>query len=235
MEESTERRTPAERMPDTRSAILDAVIESLVEVGYAATSTTEVARRAGSTRGAQLHHFGTKEQMMVAAVEHLEAMIRTIDAEADLGRVEPGRERVLAALPVVSQLLDSPLGHAYVELWVASRTNPELTAALQRTDERARDVTRSFFGQEYRRPTGSEVDALIDLTMFAVRGMAIDTHLATEEERAERVALVLRLAPYFERAMETEAMERAAVERAAMERAAMERAAMERAAMETEQ
>ena len=201
-----ERGTPAERMAATRAAILDAVIESLVEVGYAATSTTEIARRAGSTRGAQLHHFGTKEQMMVAAVEHLEVMIRAIDTEteADLGRVAAGRERVLAALPVVARLIDSPLGHAYVELWVASRTNPELTAALQRTDERAREVTRSFFGQEYRHPTGSEVDALIDLTMYAVRGMAVDTHLASDEERAARVALILRLAPYFERAMERE-------------------------------
>src|SRR4051812_24385881 len=64
-------RDTAEQLAETRARLLDAVLETLAECGYAATTTNEVARRSGLTRGAQLHHFGTKEQMIIAAVEHL--------------------------------------------------------------------------------------------------------------------------------------------------------------------
>src|ERR1700712_2404074 len=91
---AVDHRTPAERMAETRVRLLDAVLETLAERGYAATSTTEVARRSGLTRGAQLHHFGTKDQMMVATVEYLEAQIRAIDIEAGLAHLPAGHERV---------------------------------------------------------------------------------------------------------------------------------------------
>ncbi len=199
-----EARTAAERMAETRTRLLEAVLESLAECGYAATSTTEVARRSGLTRGAQLHHFGTKDQMMVAAVEYLEQRIREVDVEAALAHLAPGRERVLTALPILSQLFSSTLADAYVELWVASRTHPELADALRRTDVAARDAVRSLFGERYRDSAGTEFDALIDLTMYAVRGMTLDAHLATDGEQQDREQLILGLAPYFESAMETE-------------------------------
>ncbi len=197
-------RTNTEKMAETRARMLDAVLESLSERGFAATSTTEVARRSGATRGAQLHHFGTKDQMMVAAVEHLEAQIRAIDVDAGFGRLTSPKERMLAALPILSQLFSSSLGNAYVELWVASRTHPHLVEPLRRVDQAARDVTRQLFGRAPGDVAATELDSLIDLTMHAVRGMAVDGHLATEEERADRVALILGLAPYFERAIDLE-------------------------------
>ena len=121
--------TAAERMAETRERLLDAVLDTLAERGYAATSTTEIARRPGLTRGAQLHHFGTKDQMMVAAVEHLAGRIQAVDVEAGLAHV-PGPDRVRTALAIMSQLFTGALPDAYVELWVASRTHPELADAL---------------------------------------------------------------------------------------------------------
>ncbi|MFI2533416.1 TetR/AcrR family transcriptional regulator, partial [Rhodococcus erythropolis] len=64
-------RTQAERTAAMRGRLLDAAVESLVELGYARTSTQEIARRAGVSRGTQLHHFPTKESLVVAAVEYL--------------------------------------------------------------------------------------------------------------------------------------------------------------------
>ena len=65
------RRTNAERSAATQARLLDATIESLVELGWAATSTTEVVRRAGVSRGAQVHHFPTKEDLVLAALDYL--------------------------------------------------------------------------------------------------------------------------------------------------------------------
>jgi AcrR family transcriptional regulator len=199
----TDRRSAAEKMAETRARLLDAVLETLAERGYAGTSTTEVARRSGLTRGAQLHHFGTKDQMMVAAVEHLAGRIQAVDVEAGLAHV-PSGERVRTALAIMSQLFAGALPDAYVELWVASRTHPELADALRRSDEAARDAVRALFGPELLERAGPELDRLLDLTMYAIRGMALDAHLATADQRQERVELILGLAPALEQALETE-------------------------------
>ena len=54
------RKTQAERSAETRQLLIDATIDSLLAKGYVATSTTAIAERAGVTRGAQIHHFPKK-------------------------------------------------------------------------------------------------------------------------------------------------------------------------------
>ena len=60
-----------ERTRAMRQRLLEATVECLVEHGWSGTSTTLVSQRAGVSRGAQLHHFPTKTDLVVAAVEHL--------------------------------------------------------------------------------------------------------------------------------------------------------------------
>ena len=60
-----------ERTRAMRARLMEATVELLVERGFAGTSTTLVSERAGVSRGAQLHHFPTKNDLVVAAVEHL--------------------------------------------------------------------------------------------------------------------------------------------------------------------
>src|SRR6195952_4880302 len=63
-----------ERTRVMRQRLLDATFECLVEHGFSGTSTTLVSRRAGVSRGAQLHHFPTKNDLVLAAVEPLSAV-----------------------------------------------------------------------------------------------------------------------------------------------------------------
>ena len=62
-------RSHAERSAETRAAILKAVSESVVEVGFTRTTAAEIARRAGVTWGAVQHHFGGKDGMLTAVLE----------------------------------------------------------------------------------------------------------------------------------------------------------------------
>jgi AcrR family transcriptional regulator len=201
-ETGEQRHSAAERLSETRARLLDAVLETVAECGYTATSTTEVARRSGLTRGAQLHHFGTKDQMMVAAAEHLAARIRTNDIGARLAHLGSGRERLHRALTIMSRMFTGPMPAAYVEMWVASRAHPELRPALMDVDVAIRDVTRALFGEELLGRGGPKFDDVLDLTMQSLRGMALDAHLASEEEHQKRAALIVGLAPYFEELLE---------------------------------
>lgn len=65
------RRTQAERTRETRTRILEAAVEILRKKGYAHFRTADVAEAAGVSRGAQLHHFSTKEKLIYATLEHV--------------------------------------------------------------------------------------------------------------------------------------------------------------------
>ncbi len=200
--EAAGRRSASERLAETRARLLDAVLVTLAERGYAGTSTTEVARRSGLTRGAQLHHFGTKDQMMVAAVNHLARQARAADIEAALAGV-PGPQRLHAALAIISQLFTGVLPEAYVELWVASRSLPELAEALRESEVVARDAVRSLFGQELIDRANPQSWTRCSTSLSTpCGGMALDAHVAGEAERQVRADLILSLEAYFRQSLE---------------------------------
>ncbi len=63
------RRSNAERTAQTRARLMDAVVESIAEVGLARTTAPEIARRAGVTWGAVQHHFGGKDGILVSVLD----------------------------------------------------------------------------------------------------------------------------------------------------------------------
>ena len=84
------RRTQAERSESMRRRILDAAVDVLAAKGYAGFRTADVAQLAGVSRGAQTHHFPSKDELVVAVVEHV------FQRTADLGRqraADLGRKR----------------------------------------------------------------------------------------------------------------------------------------------
>src|SRR5512134_1491395 len=80
------RRSNAERTAQTRARLMDAVVESIAEVGLARTTAPEIARRAGVTWGAVQHHFGGKDGMLVAVLDdsfrRFAALMETIPLES---------------------------------------------------------------------------------------------------------------------------------------------------------
>src|SRR6202167_3273300 len=80
------RLTQDEKTAETRRRLLDAAIVCLVERGYANTTTSEIAERAGLSRGAQLYHFPKKEELLTSAVEHLYRLMID-DLKEKIGRL----------------------------------------------------------------------------------------------------------------------------------------------------
>src|SRR4029079_12080139 len=106
-----------ERTRAMRARLLEATVELLVEKGYAGTSTTLVSERAGVSRGAQLHHFPTKQDLVVAAVRHV-TEVRGAELAAAAESL-PGSRRTRAVLQVLGDHFTSPVFTAALELWVA--------------------------------------------------------------------------------------------------------------------
>jgi len=122
-------RTQVDRSASTQAALLDATIDCLVEYGYAGTTTRLVADHARVSRGAQTHHYPTKRDLVVAAVERL------FDQHArrftDAFRQVPEPERTLdRAVEALWEIAAEPTFAAVLEVVVASRTDDELRSIV---------------------------------------------------------------------------------------------------------
>src|SRR4051812_33469748 len=141
------RRTQLERREGTRKHLLDAAIECLIERGYSGTTTTEIADRAGVSRGAQLHHFPTKAELLAAAIEHLFQRRHAQYLEAMAGLPE-GADRLNASIEQLWQMLSGPTFYAWLELVVAARTDAVLRRSISGVADRfAATVDVSFKNQ----------------------------------------------------------------------------------------
>src|SRR5438270_8079387 len=115
-------RTQQQRRDETRRALLDAAVESLIEVGFARTTTLEVQRRADVSRGALLHHFPSKAELLVAAVDHLASMrgAQLKRLAAELPEERAGRARTEAVLELLWQCFAGEFFQVAMELRTAA-------------------------------------------------------------------------------------------------------------------
>jgi AcrR family transcriptional regulator len=124
----------------TRRRILDAAIDCLFELGYAGTTTVMVQARAEVTRGCLLHHFPSRDELLVAAVAHLgEARFAAVLDQVKATANE--ENRIDAAVEAMWDSFQGPLFVAAAELWLAARTHQELRAVLTPSE---RDLGRRF-------------------------------------------------------------------------------------------
>jgi len=182
------RRTQEERSASTRERLLDATIESLVEVGYAGTSTTAICARAGLSRGAQLHHYPTKADLVIGAVGHL-AKRRAAELVAELPRSGSADERLSRALDAIWASFSGALFSAALELWVAARSDRGLRANLVRFEREVGRKMARLFG-ELAGPDSAGVrdfGALLELTFHVMRGMALQRILRDDDTERRRL------------------------------------------------
>ena len=184
--ESRERTPQGERTRVMRTRLLDATIDCLVEHGWAGTTTTLVSERAGVSRGAQLHHFPSKQALVVAAVEYI-ATKRRAELEAAADDLPPSR-RTRAVLEILSEQFTSPVFMAALELWVAARTDEALREAVGPLEQR---IGRETHRQAVALLGVDEVDVgareLVQATLDLLRGLGLAHTLADDSRRRERI------------------------------------------------
>ena len=180
------RRTQAERSAAMRSRLLDATVDCLVTYGYAGTTTARVAEIAGVTRGAQIHHFPSKEDLVVAAIEHL-AQQRTQAAMQEFGRVNASADPVATVLDYIWEAHQGPLFVATIELWVASRTDPVLAHQIARVEPLVNSTLITAIAQIMPdHPDPKAIRDVVYTAMDAVRGILIASFVDGDTARARR-------------------------------------------------
>lgn len=176
-----------ERSRATQRRLLDAAVASLIEHGWSGTTTTVVAETAGVSRGAQLHHYPSKEALVLAAVEHLTERradeIRAEIAELPAASDHPA-ERVEHVLDLLAASFAGPLFQAALEVWVAARTDEALRSALVPLEAKmGRELfrlTATLLDADVSRP---DVRDAIQATLELLRGLGVANLLSDDSRR----------------------------------------------------
>jgi AcrR family transcriptional regulator len=166
-------RTQGERSAAMQRRLLDATVSALYEKGYGGTTTLEVQQRAGVSRGALLHHYASRADLMVAAVDHL-SRERIAEVLAIAQSAPPKARRIEWAVGVLWKTFEGPLFTASLELWLAARNDAELLAALLPQErilgQAIRSMASDLFGPAVSGAKG--FGEALELLLDAMRGAA---------------------------------------------------------------
>lgn len=155
---------------DTRERILAAAVDCLAEEGYAATTTSRIQERAGVSRGSLLHQFPARDDLLIAAVQHL-ADQRTTHFPAP----EPGLDPIDHAVDSIWETFHGTLFRAAFQLWVAAEHSADLAAALRPREHdlgtRIRSAIAELFGPEHA--AHADFADLTQVLLSSMRGVAL--------------------------------------------------------------
>ena len=111
--------------------IVDAMRESVAEVGIAGSTFDRVSRKAGVSRGLLHYYFGTKERLLVDVIRR-DTEIRVESLGGLLRRAGTVDEVIGAFFSVFARTVATEAGYIYMvsEMFVAGRENPDILAEL---------------------------------------------------------------------------------------------------------
>lgn len=176
----------------TQLRLLDATIACLAELGYARMTTVAVGRRAGLSRGAHLHHFGTKLELVTRAVQHLHER-QIAEFRRAMASLPPGRDPHDAAVDAMWEICASASFTAWLELVVASRTDPDLRATMSSLDRVFMQSAGEIFSELFPDDAGTEFATLAPLFTFVVLdGLALRRPLGFDEHEVGAVLDTLK-------------------------------------------
>ncbi len=173
-----------DRSRATRQRLLAAAVACLAEHGWAGSTVSVVAERAGVSRGAAQHHFRTREDLFTAAVEYV-AEERSTALRALFPEGAADRREVVAALV---DLYTGPLFRAALHLWVAAsneeQLRPRVTELEARVGRETHRIAVELLAADESRPGVREtVQGLLDMS----RGLGLANLLTNDGGRRERV------------------------------------------------
>jgi AcrR family transcriptional regulator len=174
-----------DRSRATRHRLLGATIRCLATHGFQASTVGLIAAEAGISRGAVQHHFRTREDLILAALEHMFAeRVALLDAMPE----RDGPDRIHAVVADLVEAIGGELFRAALQVWTAAAADPDLRDAVLPLE---RHFARGVHARAVRLLGADDSDpetrALIQATLDMARGLALADVLTDDSRRRERV------------------------------------------------
>ncbi|MFJ7217378.1 TetR/AcrR family transcriptional regulator [Amycolatopsis sp. NPDC098790] len=176
-----------ERSRTTRRRLIEAALDGFAERGWHGVTVAGIAERAGVSRGAAQHHFPTREDLVVAAVDLLgQAQIDELRAQA--ADLPSGPSRTERVVEMVLNLYTGPLFRAALQLWAVAATDEALRDVLvpleARVGREAHRVAVELLGVDESR---QGVRELVQATLDLGRGLGLANLLTDDARRRKQI------------------------------------------------
>jgi AcrR family transcriptional regulator len=188
-----QRRTNPERSATARRKLIAAALKTLYEQGYGATTAELVARRAKVSRGAMLHHFRTRVDLMASVAEHVVGEQVRLRRDR-LQSVEPGPKRFFAASEVSWEIQKQPATIAVMEILLASRSDRALRLRLAPLAKLFVQLRTDAAVHMMRNLGVYQMDLMVDLQrihLATLRGLALERLFSRQPIEVERARQLL--------------------------------------------
>jgi AcrR family transcriptional regulator len=187
-----ERPTPGTREPKqersraTRQRLLESAIDCLATRGWTATTVTVVAGHAGVSRGAAQHHFPTREDLIIAALEFIsDSRVALLREATDL---PDGPGRTEAVIMRMVDLFTDRLFKAALQVWTAAAADESLRQRIRPLEARigraAHHLTVQLLGVDDTDPVAHR---LVQATLDLARGLGLADLLTNDSARREQI------------------------------------------------
>jgi AcrR family transcriptional regulator len=170
------RRTQAERTEATRTRILKAAANLIRSRGYARFRTADVAAEAGLSRGAQLHHFPTKDSLVVATLEYVFEQAQIVSRRR-AAVVNRPRDLIEAVIEDAREFFFSEHFFVAIDIVLSTSTDQAVRKQILDISRKARRPVETAWTEALAAsgvPTSLAPD-IVALTLGLVRGMAMRT------------------------------------------------------------
>ena len=168
------RMTQDQRSAATKDKLARAAFEVIRDAGYAAFRTAAVAKAAGVSQGGQLHHFPTKDDLAIAAVEYGNALARR-KTEENLAQFGADDDPIEAIIADSMDFYFSGSFAVAIDVVKAGSENIELRRDIADSSRAFREFAERGWLEKMVERGWSVADAqdVIDLSTSLVRGFAI--------------------------------------------------------------
>lgn len=177
----------AERSATMRKRLIDAAIDCLNEYGLGMTTLQRITDRANVSRGAFIHHFPTRVDLLIAVAEHA-AETQNIHVRRRLGRLQPGLPIFEAITSATWEAIVQPTAIALLEIMIGARSDAELARRFRPLIDRLQAAQREGVWEQAQLAGIKDRETILTMVHLhtaAMRGLVLELMYSEDKTAAE--------------------------------------------------
>ena len=167
-----------------RTRLIEATLTCLQERGYHGMSISQILSRAGASRGAWRHHYSNKNDLVAAAAEYFLKGPIAKACELATSFRDSDNPAIRGVDFIWENFYQGPYRDIWLEFNIACRTDDELRQRLIPVMKRFFESLDNIWREHFVAVDGTPgtIETLMNLTLYSMRGMAIQSIVIDEPE-----------------------------------------------------
>ncbi|MFN4183539.1 MAG: TetR/AcrR family transcriptional regulator [Hyphomonas sp.] len=177
-----------------RKRLIDAAIDCLNEFGLGMTTLQRITDKANVSRGAFVHHFPTRVDLLIAVAEHA-AETQNIHVRRRLGNLQAGMPIFEAITSATWEAMVQPTAIALLEIMIGARSDAELARRFRPVIDRLQAAQKEAVWEQAELAGIRDRDTVITMVhlhMAAMRGLVLELMYSDDRSAADASMQLLK-------------------------------------------